>query len=385
MTELEEPNNIDLILYENKIGGNMKRILIGYVNSKIGNGINKYIIDVIQYLKKNNCKVDLLTREHNQDGIKYWKEQGCDEIFVISRNRKPIKQFFEMLKIYKNNKYDVAYFNISEASNCIGIISAKCCNIKKIIVHSHNSNLKKNNILIYKIKKMCNYLSKPILTHCCNMFLSCSTEAAKWLYSKKIIKKELYKNIYNLVDYDKFKYDVKKREKLRKELNIENKFVIGHVGRFSKEKNQMFLLQILKIVLEKKKNAVLFLIGDGGEKNTLVEYTKKMKLEDKVVFTGEIKNTEDYYQIFDVFVLPSLYEGLPIVGVEAQFSLVPCLFSSKISKEVVISENAKLLNIDNPEIWANEIYKIKSRYNKLTKYAENFKLSNNDQFNCIID
>lgn len=363
----------------------MKRVLIGYVNSKEGNGINKYIINVIQYIIKNNCKVDVLTREHSQDVIQYWKKKGCSNIFVISRNRRPIKQFREMLRLYSNNIYDVAYFNISEASDCIGIMAAKYCKIKKVIVHSHNSNIKKDNIITYKIKKMCNYLAKPILSYCCNMFLACSTEAAEWLYSKKIIKKKLYKNVYNLVDYDKFKYDIDKRKELRKKLNLEDKFVIGHVGRFDKVKNQIFLLDVLKIILAKKKKAILILIGDGKEKTEVIEYAKKIGLENKVIFTGEIQKTEDYFQVFDVFVLPSLYEGLPIVGIEAQFSLLHCLFSSNISKEVIISENAKFLDIDNPEIWSNEICKINNRVNKLTRNAEKFKLENNSQFNCIIE
>ena len=343
----------------------MKKILIGYITHGLGSGINKYIDLFANSIKQEDLQIDFLTREKNQDIHDYVKNNGFNDLYVISRNRRPIKQLREMMKIIKENQYDIAYFNISEAFNCIGIIAAKMCGVKKVVIHSHSSGADDSNFLKRKLKTIVNSIFKPVLTLCGNEFLACSKNAAKWIYTKSIIKHDDYKIIYNSVDYDKFKDNPETRMKIRHELKLEDKFVIGHVGRFSYQKNHIFLLDILKKVFDEKSNAVAILIGEGELEEKIKAYANKLNIIDKIIFLKSIPNVNDYMQSFDIFVLPSKFEGLPIVGIEGQFANLPCLFSDKISSDVIIGENSRLLPIENAKLWADEILSFDIRNNKL--------------------
>ena len=352
----------------------MKKILIGYITHGLGSGINKYIDLFANSIKQEDLQIDFLTRDNNQDIHDYVKSNGFNNLYVISRNRRPIKQLHEMIKIIKENQYDIAYFNISEAFNCIGIIAAKMCGVKKIVIHSHSSGTEDCNFLKRNLKTFVNFLFKPIITLCGNEFLACSKNAAQWIYTKSIIKHEDYKIVYNSVDYDKFKANPEARKKIRNQLKLEDKFVIGHVGRFSYAKNHLFLLDILKKVFDEKSNAVAILIGEGELEEKIKAYANKLNIIDKIIFLNSVPNVNDYLQSFDIFLLPSKFEGLPIVGIEGQFANLPCLFSDKISSDVIIGENSKLLPIENAKLWADEILSCNTRNNKLIEdKAEKYK------------
>ena len=356
----------------------MKKILIGYITNNNNNRINKYINSFTNNTQNENIQIDFLTRV---DDI-----NNSNKVYKISRNRKPLKQLIEMIKIIKKEKYDIAYFNISEAFDCIGIIAAKICGVKKIIAHSHSSGEESNNKIVKMIKGYLNTICKPIVSFCCNSYLACSTNAAKWLYSKSIIENNEYEIIYNSVNNEKFKFNKNSREKIREEYKIKNKYIIGHVSRFCEPKNQKFLLDIFKDVFEKKEDAVGLLVGDGNLLKDIKEYAKELNIEDRIIFTGEKQNVEEYMSAFDIFLLPSKFEGLPIVGIEAQFSGLPCLFSDRITDELIIGDKSKRLSIDNTEIWTDEILKTKRRENKLTEKAKFFEIKNSDeQFNKISD
>ena len=356
----------------------MKKILIGYVTSNFSSGVNKYIESFTNTIQNENIQIDFLTRED--------VNKNLNKVYKISRNRKPIKQLIQMIKIIKKEKYDIAYFNISETFDCIGIIAAKLCGVKKIIAHSHSSGEEAKSKIVKKAKEILNTICKPIISLCCNSYLACSTNAAKWLYSKPIIENDEYEIIYNSIDDEKFKYNEIVRNKIREELNITNKYVIGHVSRFCEPKNQKFLLNVLKSVFEKNKDTVGLLVGDGSTFDEIKEYAKELNIEDRIIFTGQKQNVEEYMNAFDIFLLPSKYEGLPIVGLEAQFSGLPCLFSDRITDELIIGENSKRLSIDNTEIWTEEILNSQKRENKLTEKAKAFQIKNsNEQFGKIIN
>lgn len=347
------------------MGFKMKKILIGYLSSGVGSGVNKYIDSLVNQIKDENIQIDFLTKCSDLEKKDYLIKGNYNKLHVISKNRKPLKQLKEMIKIFKENKYDIAYFNISETFNCIGIIAAKICKVKQIIIHSHSSGIENNNIIIRYFKHFLNYCCKIIVSKCGNTFLACSANAAKWMFSKEIIKNENYRIIYNKVDYDKFKYNEEKRREMRDKLNIQNKFVIGHVGRFSFSKNQFFLMDVLKEVFNEKNDAIAIIIGDGKMEKKIKEYANKLHILDKIMFLNNIDNINDYMQAFDIFLLPSRFEGLPIVGIEGQFSGLPCLFSDKISEDVIIGNNSYLLPINNVAKWKNKIISCTKRENNL--------------------
>ena len=366
----------------------MKKILIGYLTEDLNNGINNYIKTFLDEIKDQNVQIDFLTKSKDKESVlqNYIKQKGYNKLHYISRNRRPIKQLIEMVKIIKENKYDIAYFNISETYNCIGLIAAKLCKIKKVIVHSHSSGCECTQKIMIHIKEAINTICKPIVESCANSYLTCSKYAAKWMYTNNIVKNNKYEIINNVVDYDKFKYDANKRNELRKKLNIEDKFVIGHIGRFSFSKNNKFVIDIFSKVLEKKTNAYLICIGDGEDFEEIKEYSKKIGIFDKILFTGAVNGTYDYLQTFDIFILPSRFEGLPIVGIEAQFSGLPFLYSDTITDEVNIGKNSKKLTIKEIDSWVNEILKCNNRENPLLDNSiKFFKKNSREQFLKIID
>ena len=364
----------------------MKKILIGYLNKGLGSGINKYIDSFANSVNNEETQIDFLTRETSQDINDYVKNNGFNNLYVVSRNRRPIKQLCEMIKIIKKNKYDIAYFNISESFNCIGIIAAKICGVKKIVIHSHSSGADDSNFLKRKLKTIVNAVFKPVLTLCGNEYLACSKNAAKWIYTKSIIEDKDYKIVYNSVDYDRFKVNEATRSKIRNELGLNDKFVIGHVGRFSYQKNHIFLLDTLKKVFNEKTNSVAILIGEGELEEKIKEYATKLNIIDKIIFLNNIPNVNEYMQSFDVLLLPSKFEGLPIVGIEGQLAGLPCLFSDKISNEVIIGDNSKLLSTKDSNLWKDSILGIDKRENKLLENAKNYMLSNSEkQFEEIAD
>lgn len=360
-------------------------ILVGYVEDGVNSGIDKYLLNFLNSIKLKERKMDFLTKKYSEIMEKELKDYGCN-LYKVSQNRHPIKQFMEMRKIIKKGNYGVAYFNISETFNCIGIIAAKVYGIDKIVVHSHSSGSDKNSKLKRNICEVLNYICKPIVHICTDKKLACSTLAAKWLYCKSIVSKNRFELIYNAIDTKKFTPNSSNRNKIRKKYNLGNELVVGHVGRFCYQKNHKFLIDIFSEVLEIDKKAKLICIGSGELFDETKNYAKEKGIIENIIFTGVVDNVNEYMQSFDIFILPSRFEGLPIVGIEAQFSGLPCLFSNNISEEVIISENSELVEISNPKEWANKICENYKKSNKMLVVANNYKLESiKKQFESIIE
>ena len=174
--------------------------------------------------------------------------------------------------------------------------------------------------------------------------------------------------IKNGIDTNTFRYSEEERKKARKELRLEGKFVIGHIGRFAEQKNHPFLLQFYKIVADHIPNAHLVLIGTNIPNPQKVEEIKQLSKDlgiyDRISFLGMREDASKLYQAMDIFILPSLYEGLPVVGVEAQAAGLPCLFSDSITKEVELLDETVYLPIKGKtaaELWAKKIIELSSQ------------------------
>lgn len=197
--------------------------------------------------------------------------------------------------------------------------------VEKIIIHSHNNNIPKGII-----KKTLNFINKKLLINKGNVFLACSEESGKWLYGNNVN----FEIINNAIEMEEFKFDKEKRDKIRRQYNLEDKFVIGHVGRIEKEKNHEFLIDIFKEIKQKNNNARLLLVGEGSLENKIKQKVKDDSLENDVIFIGNSHKVSDYYQAMDVFVFPSLAEGLGIVLIEAQSNGLKCFTTkNKVPKE----------------------------------------------------
>ncbi len=341
----------------------MKRILIGYIIDGETGGIDRYLTNLLNRIPfdSGEIQVDFLTNcitPQLENNLSRYNNVRAYEIATLKH---PIRQFNQTVNLIKRNKYDVTYFNISTALHCIGAAAAKRCGVKKRIIHSHASGIDSQNKLNREILTFLNSICKIFLHKQGTDFCACSETAGEWLFPKKVLQSKNFQIIKNAIDTRPYAFSHAKRAELRKTLNLENKLVVGHVGSFNYSKNHEFLLQVFEKLHLKDPKSVLMLIGDGSLYEQIVQRTKAMGLSNCVLFMGKRKDANDLMQAMDIFVLPSNFEGLGIVGVEAQVSGLPCIFSDRVPKEISFTENCSFLAIDkesSAEDWAEKISKV---------------------------
>ena len=200
--------------------------------------------------------------------------------------------------------------------------------------------------------------------------MCCTEYAGRWLFGDKIFNKGKVNILNNAIDLDKFKYNEELRKQKRKELNIsDDTIVIGHIGRFVAQKNHRFLIEIFNDLHKINNNTKLLLIGQGPLEDEMKNLTNKYKISDYVIFLGQRNDVNDLYNAMDIFALPSLYEGLGMVLIEAQCSGIKCIASSVVPKDVCITENINFLDFDS-ENWVNYLKGLDNKYSRKAKFNE---------------
>lgn len=314
----------------------MIRILQIVPNMQAG-GLETWLMNQYRCLDKTKIQYDFLVHYNKRFFYDDEIEAMGGKIYrctVREDNNLP-KYFLFLYHFFRSHpEYKVIHGHMPSFSVFyMGI--ARMCGVPIRINHSHNSSYNKTTK-----GRIEHFLTKFVKWNS-NYLFACSNLAGKYMYGNS-----KFTVIHNAVDVDKFKYNEKVRNEIRKELNVEGKFVIGHIGRFTLQKNHTFLIDIFKDFLSKRKNSVLLLIGTGELENKIKEKIASLGISDNVIFTGVRKDVERLYQGMDAFVLPSLYEGLPVVGIEAQASGVPLLISDTVTKEVQLLPTTIFLPID---------------------------------------
>lgn len=302
-------------------------------------GAETFIMNIYKNLNRNKFSFDFVV--HTQKHCDYEDEiiKLGGEIFRLPPRNQGIfaykKSWEEFLKIHNN--YDIIHFHKSCFSDIVPLKVAYKNRIKKIITHSHSTSV---DSVVHQILHLFNrkFIYKYVTDYC-----ACSIEAGKWLYGEETDKE--VNVISNGVDAKKFRYNDKIRTSIRNKEKIQNKFVVGHVGRFVKVKNHEFLIDIFLKIKEKKSNAVLLLVGQGELEQMIRLKVKEYGLEDSVIFAGLRTDIYELMQAMDVFILPSLYEGLPVTLIEAQSAGLKCFVSENVSKQVKITPLINFLPI----------------------------------------
>lgn len=237
----------------------------------------------------------------------------------------------------------------NEAMGLYALNAAKNAGIKARIAHAHNTRIIRD--YKYPLKRFC----KCFLTSSATELWSCGTAAGIFFFGSKAWN-EKGMIMRNAIDTEPFAFDESIREHARRELGLGDKLVIGHVGRFNVQKNHARLLEIFAALLHIQPNAVLMLIGEGELESQMRQYSEKLGISDKVIFAGLRSDLGRWYAAMDVFVMPSLFEGLPVVGIEAQCAGLPCVFSENVTDEVLLSSDAVRISLDaTDEEWAKAI------------------------------
>ena len=332
-----------------------KPIIVAQVMGKwVGGGVESVIMNYYRHLDHSKVQFDFICDEDSTripyDEIK--KLGG--RVFLVPKYQNLPKYLKALEKLFKENKYRIVHANINTLS-VFPLYAAKKAGVSIRISHSHStSNPKewKRNL----IKNILRPFSKRYATD----YFACSELAGRYLFGNKAFDQGEVKIIHNAIDIEKFKFDEVARKKLRKEFGInDSTVVIGHVGRFVQQKNHTFLVDVFKEYHKKNPDSKLLLVGSGPLEDEIKKKVEKLGLKDFVLFLGQRDDINKLYSAMDVFCLPSLYEGLGVVGIEAQVAGLPCMFSDKIPDDIKITDSIRFIKLtDKLKIWGDEIVKV---------------------------
>lgn len=258
-----------------------------------------------------------------------------------ARKLSPIRYYFALRKLIRDKAYQIVYIHGNSATMILDLLAAYRGGALVRITHCHNQAEQP-------------WLKKAILGKLMNRLVTipvaCSQEAGKALYTKP------FKVIRNGIDTERFRFSENARNRIRDEYGLQESFVIGHIGRFSKQKNHKKLVSVFSQVVKMQPKAMLVLCGTGELLPEVKEQVCSLGLREQVIFCGNVDQPEEFFSAMDVFVLPSLFEGLPLVGLEAQASGLPCVFSDSITEEAAISGEVEFLSLqDEDQMWAEKI------------------------------
>lgn len=311
-------------------------------------GTETCIMNWYRNIDRTKLKFDFVCLSNNHLYFKEEIEKLGGKIFVIKKENGltgQIKFCYNLFKFLKNNKFYTFHIHF-HYSNGLYCMIAFLAGIKERITISHFNEAYRNSSVYKRL------FSKLLIKLFSTKQIAVSNEAGKTLYGKIP-----YSIIYNGIDLNKFTYNEIDRKKTRKELNIEENFVIGHIGRFETQKNHNFLIDIFNEILKQKENAILLLIGEGPLGNQIKEKVKNLNIETKVKFLGMIEDVNKLYQAMDCFVLPSFFEGLGIVNIEAQCCGLPVFISDGVPGEAMVCNTIKISLNKSAKQWADIILK----------------------------
>lgn len=253
-----------------------------------------------------------------------------------------IKNQYSFFKKHPN--YDILHIHTYHAFDAwIAVVGARLAGVKKIIVHSHNT---------YGLHPTLHKLFRILLGKCKIERLACSIAAGDWLFGKSAMRKGQIKVIYNGIRPEDFAFDKVTREKKRTELGLENQLVVGHVGRFMRQKNHKFIVEIFHKIYLSRPDAKLLFIGDGQLRSEIEMLVKELNLEDAVIFLGVRTDVQELLNAMDVFLFPSLHEGLSVVAIEAQANGLPIVASDAMTVETKITNCLEFFSLnDDLEKW----------------------------------
>lgn len=357
----------------------MKRILAGFIMDGKAGGIDKYLLNFLETVQskeiQEDVQIDFLTDEIHEELRQYLKPYHS-ELYAIAGLKHPLKQFQQMCAILEKKHYDMVYLNVSTAIDCVAAFAAKRMGITVRAIHSHSSGNDCESVAKRFIYDIVHKVCRLFFFRAGTRFYGCSLKAGEWIFPSRIIDSEQFEVIYNAVDRSRFQYDATVRKEVRQELKIEdeNLFVLGHIGNFCYAKNYPFLIEVFEQVYKRRRQSILLLVGTGVELDEVRALVKKRGLERVVRFLGWRSDTNRLYQAMDLFLLPSRFEGLPIVGVEAQCTKLPCVLSDSITREAKIQDHCYFLPLaDSPEEWAEFILLHRSYHRDEVKLTEEAK------------
>lgn len=342
----------------------MKSIKVLQVLDKINynSGVSAVVTNYYFYISHTKVQFDFLLFEDAEEELrKNLTVQGAG-IFVTGQPSG------KNIRVYQNNvdeffkqhgaEYQVVHVHVPNAAFVV-LKSAKKYGIPVRILHSHNARGADGTV-----KKIRNFVLNKWGICYANRYMACSVAAGEYLFGRKRCAQGQVEILNNAISLDKYRYNKEKRREIRDALGVGEETLIGHVGRFAEQKNHMGLLDIFLKLCEQGWNGKLVLLGTGELRTAVEKKAEEMNIRSRIIFAGVVSNVNEYMSAMDIFLLPSLYEGLPVVCVEAQAAGLPCVISDRISRETKVSDRVQFLNINEIEAWCDCIRKIEINENE---------------------
>ena len=337
-------------------------------------GLETMLMNYYRNIDRDEVQFDFLTHRDTKAAYDDEIESLGGKIYHLPKLNPFSKSYLDALdKFFKEHKeYQIVHCH-QDCLSGVMLKVAKKNGVRFTIAHSHNANQDKN--LKYLIK----VFEKIKIPKYADKLFACGDEAGRWMFNT-----DNFEVLNNAIDTDLYTYNEEKAGKVKKEFGIENKFVVGHVGRFSTQKNHEFLIDVFNEVQKIKEDSVLMLVGDGDLRPEIEQKVRDLGLSEKVIFTGVRSDVNDLMQGMDVFLFPSLYEGLPVTMVEAQASGLKCIISDKVPLECKMTENVVVVKLEeSPQKWAKEILKYEKYERQNTKeeiVKSNFDIKANAKY-----
>lgn len=317
----------------------------------LGGGVEAVVMNYYRHIDHNKIQFDFIC-DSDSTNIPYDEIESLGgKVILIPPYQKINRYIKELTKVLKEGNYKIVHSHINTLS-VFPLYCAKKAKVPVRIAHSHSTTNKKE----WK-KNLMKQALRPFSKVFATDYFCCSELAGRWLFGNKEYDKGNVYLLNNAIDLNKFKYDEKIRKEKRKELGINNStLVIGHIGRFVESKNHRFLIDIFNEIYKQNENVLLLLAGQGPLEQKIKEKVNKLRLTNNVKFLGQRNDVNELYQAFDVFLFPSLYEGLGMVLIEAQTCGLPCICSNKIPETAKVTNNIKFINLtQNAVIWKNNM------------------------------
>lgn len=312
-----------------------------------GGGVESVVMNYYRHIDRERIQFDFIVNSNSEMVPQAEIETLGGRVYYVPPYSKLPSYMREVKGILTRGGYKIVHSHVN-ALSVFPLAAAKAAGVPNRIAHSHSTS-GRGECLKNALKSLLKRFSRVYPTK----LIACSNYAGDWLFGRNAP----YEVLYNAVDLEKFAFNSETRQRIRNELRVDgNTFVVGHVGRFMTQKNHAYLIEVFREVLQIKPNSVLVLVGTGELSGEIKQKVVNLGIEDKVLFLGQRQDVADLYQAFDVFVLPSLYEGLCLVGVEAQRNGLPCFFSSEVTSEEKLTDGARFLSLDqSPKDWAQQI------------------------------
>lgn len=324
-----------------------------YVNGGPMNrgGIETFMMNYVHYMNSNAVHIDFVVTGFEKGSYDDELESlGCRIYRLPKKSKHPIAYQKKLKKILSNGKYKIVHSH-ADAMSCWVLKIAKECGVPVRIAHSHNTQHLTTNPIKFHINE---FARKNINKYATNRF-ACSNDAGKWLFGEVS-----FTVIHNAIDSNNFKFDVVKRKNLREKYGVnDNIILLGHVGRFDTQKNHIFLIDMFAELAKRNENYRLMCVGDGWLRDDIEKQIGEKCLSNKVILAGQQENARDYYNAFDLYVFPSLFEGFAFVLIEAQANGLICVNSDGVPQETNLSGTEKMLYLPlEKQVWVEKIYEL---------------------------